>query len=58
LLAKDTRLAVEACQHLEVAVPELGQLASQQFAKACELGFTNQDDASLFLVAGGKPIKP
>mgnify|MGYP000438005448 CR=1 FL=1 len=58
LLAKDTRLAVEACQHLEVAVPELGLLASQQFAKACELGFTNQDDASLFLVAGGKPIKP
>lgn len=58
LLAKDTRLAVEACQHLEVAVPELGLLASQQFAKACELGFTNQDDACLFLVAGGKPIKP
>ena len=58
LLAKDTRLAVEACQHLEVAVPALGHLASQQFAKACDLGFKDQDDASLFLVAGGKPIKP
>ena len=58
LLAKDTRLALEACAHLKVSVPELGQVASQQFAKACELGFANQDDASLFLMAGGQPIKP
>jgi 3-hydroxyisobutyrate dehydrogenase-like beta-hydroxyacid dehydrogenase len=58
LLAKDTRLALEACAHLNVSVPELGQVASQQFAKACELGFANQDDASLFLMAGGQPIKP
>lgn len=59
LLAKDTRLALEACAHLKVSVPALGQIASQQFAKACELGFANHDDdASLFLMAGGKPIKP
>ena len=58
LLAKDTRLAIEACAHLKVSVPALGQVASQQFAKACELGFANQDDASLFLMAGGQPIKP
>jgi hypothetical protein len=43
---------------LKVSVPELGQIASQQFAKACELGFANQDDASLFLMAGGQPIRP
>ena len=58
LLAKDTRLAIEACAHLKVSVPAMGQVASQQFAKACELGFANQDDASLFLMAGGQPIKP
>ena len=58
LLAKDTRLALEACAHLKVSVPALGQVASQQFAKACEVGFANQDDASLFLMAGGQPIKP
>jgi len=58
LLAKDTRLALEACEYLNVSVPALGKLASQQFKKACELGFANQDDASLFLMAGGQPIKP
>ena len=58
LLAKDTRLALEACAHLKVSMPALGQVASQQFAKACELGFANQDDASLFLMAGGQPNKP
>jgi 3-hydroxyisobutyrate dehydrogenase-like beta-hydroxyacid dehydrogenase len=58
LLAKDTRLALEACAHLKVSMPALGQVASQQFAKACELGFADQDDASLFLMAGGQPIKP
>ena len=58
LLAKDTRLALEACAHLKVSVPALAQVASQQFAKACEMGFANQDDASLFLMAGGQPIKP
>jgi 3-hydroxyisobutyrate dehydrogenase-like beta-hydroxyacid dehydrogenase len=57
LLAKDTRLALEACAHLKVSVPALAQVASQQFAKACEMGFANQDDASLFLMAGGQPIK-
>jgi 3-hydroxyisobutyrate dehydrogenase len=58
LLAKDTHLALEACAHLKVSVPALCQVASQQFAKACEMGFLNQDDASLFLMAGGQPIKP
>ena len=58
LLAKDTRLALEACAHLKVSMPVLGQVASQQFAKACELGFANRDDASLFLMAGGQPNKP
>jgi 3-hydroxyisobutyrate dehydrogenase-like beta-hydroxyacid dehydrogenase len=58
LLAKDTRLALEACAHLKVSVPALGQVSSQQFAKACEMGFLNHDDASLFLMAGGQPIKP
>ena len=55
LLAKDTGLAVAACEHLNVPVPLLGQLAAQQFKKACNLGYANQDDASLFLMAGGKP---
>jgi 3-hydroxyisobutyrate dehydrogenase len=58
LLDKDTRLALWACAHLKISVPSLGQVASQQFAKACELGFANQDDATLFLMAGGQPIKP
>jgi 3-hydroxyisobutyrate dehydrogenase-like beta-hydroxyacid dehydrogenase len=55
LLTKDTRLALEACDWLQVSTPALGALAAQQFAQACEQGFTEKDDASLFLLAGGKP---
>jgi 3-hydroxyisobutyrate dehydrogenase len=57
LLTKDTRLALAACQWLQVSTPQLGAMAAQQFAQACEQGFTEKDDASLFLVAGGKPIR-
>jgi 3-hydroxyisobutyrate dehydrogenase len=55
LLTKDTRLALEACEWLQVSTPALGAMAAQQFALACEQGFTEKDDASLFLFAGGKP---
>ena len=55
LLAKDTRLALQACDELKVSLPELGQLATQQFEQACSRGFQDLDDASLFLQAGGKP---
>ena len=57
LLAKDTRLAIEACQAMNIKVPSLGALATQQFATACEMGHAHQDDASLFLMAGGKPVQ-
>ena len=56
LLAKDTRLALQACDELKVSLPELGQLATQQFEQACSRGFQDHDDASLFLQAGGKPL--
>ena len=56
LLAKDTRLALQACDELNVSLPELGQLATQQFEQACSRGFQDLDDASLFLQAGGKPL--
>jgi 3-hydroxyisobutyrate dehydrogenase len=56
LLAKDTRLALQACGELKVSVPELGRLATQQFEQACTQGFQDLDDASLFLKAGGKPL--
>lgn len=55
LLTKDTRLALEACEWLQVKTPSLGALAAQQFASACQQGYTEKDDASLFLLAGGKP---
>ncbi len=56
LLAKDTRLALDACQTMSVKMPALGVLASEQFATACQNGFADLDDASLFLQAGGNPI--
>ncbi len=46
LLTKDTRLACEAAKGVNVDVP-LGQLAAQIFAKACEAGWTDQDDAAM-----------
>ena len=55
LLSKDTQLALEVCQWLQVSTPTLGTLAAQQFAQACEQGYAEKDDASLFLLAGGKP---
>jgi 3-hydroxyisobutyrate dehydrogenase-like beta-hydroxyacid dehydrogenase len=55
-LAKDTQLALQACNDLNVSPPQLGQLATQQFAQACAQGFQDLDDASLFLQAGGKPM--
>jgi putative dehydrogenase len=58
LLAKDTRLALQACDALGIDQPSLGQLASLQFEKACTEGYKDLDDASLFLMAGGKPLKP
>ena len=56
LLAKDTRLALQACDALGVGQPSLGQLATEHFEKACAEGYKDMDDASLFLLAGGKPI--
>lgn len=56
LLAKDTQLALQACEELKVSPPALGQLATQQFEQACAQGFQDLDDASLFLQAGGKPM--
>lgn len=56
LLAKDTRLALEACQDMSVKQPALGVVATEQFAAACLNGFSHLDDASLFLQAGGQPI--
>jgi putative dehydrogenase len=46
LLTKDTRLACDAALGANVDVP-LGQLASQVFAKACEAGWADMDDAAL-----------
>ena len=46
LLTKDTGLACEAAVAARVDVP-LGQYAAQVFAKACEAGWTDWDDAAL-----------
>jgi putative dehydrogenase len=55
LLAKDTRLALQACEDMHMPLPALGQLAHQQFEAACDKGYRDLDDASLFLHAGGQP---
>ncbi|MBQ0935793.1 NAD-binding protein [Ideonella paludis] len=55
LLAKDSRLALEACALAGSPTPGLGQMAAQRFAQACEQGLGALDDASLFLQAGGQP---
>lgn len=55
LLAKDSRLALQACAEAGSPTPLLGQLAAQRFAKACAQGLGHLDDASLFLMAGGRP---
>jgi hypothetical protein len=41
---------------MSVKMPALGVLATEQFATACQNGFADLDDASLFLQAGGNPI--
>lgn len=46
LLAKDTRLAVQAATDAHVTVP-LGALARKVFADACAGGLSDQDDAAL-----------
>jgi 3-hydroxyisobutyrate dehydrogenase len=46
LLTKDTRLACDAAASANVHVP-LGQLAADVFAKACEAGWVDRDDAAL-----------
>lgn len=46
LLAKDTRLAIEAAQAAGFAGP-LGATASQLFAKAVQAGLADQDDGAL-----------
>ena len=46
LLTKDTRLACDAALKVNFDAP-LGQLAAQVFAKACEAGWTDLDDAAL-----------
>lgn len=56
LLAKDTRLALQACEAMNVNAPSLGKLATLQFERACAEGYKDLDDASLYLMAGGKPI--
>jgi L-threonate 2-dehydrogenase len=50
LLAKDTKLAVAAARQLGFKTP-LGHLATDTFARALVLGFSEQDDASLFKLA-------
>lgn len=47
LLAKDTRLAMQAA-HAADCEPALGAVATALFARACEQGLRDQDDASLF----------
>lgn len=47
LLAKDTRLAVEAAQASAYAGP-LGERAAAVFAQALAAGFADEDDAALF----------
>lgn len=54
LLAKDTQLAMTACESLGSAKPQLGLLATHLFAEACANGYMDHDDASLFLKAGGQ----
>ncbi len=46
LLTKDTRLACDAALKVNFDAP-LGQHAAQVFAKACEAGWTDLDDAAL-----------
>jgi 3-hydroxyisobutyrate dehydrogenase len=46
LLTKDTRLACDAASRVNVDMP-LGQHAAQVFAKACEAGWADLDDAAL-----------
>ena len=46
LLTKDTRLACEAASGVKFDAP-LGQHAAQVFAKACEAGWTDLDDAAM-----------
>lgn len=46
LLTKDTRLACEAAARIDFEGP-LGHIASQVFAKACEAGWADCDDAAL-----------
>jgi 3-hydroxyisobutyrate dehydrogenase len=46
LLTKDTRLACDAAATVNCEAP-LGQLAAQVFAKACEAGSADLDDAAL-----------
>ena len=46
LLTKDTRLACEAASGVKFDAP-LGQHAAKVFAKACEAGWTDLDDAAM-----------
>lgn len=46
LLTKDTSLACDAASHVNCDVP-LGQHAAQVFAKACDAGWADLDDAAL-----------
>jgi 3-hydroxyisobutyrate dehydrogenase-like beta-hydroxyacid dehydrogenase len=46
LLTKDTRLACEAASAVNCDAP-LGQLAAQVFAKACDAGWADLDDAAM-----------
>lgn len=55
LLAKDSRLALQACALAGTVTPALGELAAARFAQACAQGLGHLDDASLFLQAGGRP---
>ena len=53
LLAKDTRLAVEAADAVGFE-PALGRLASQGFRRAVAAGLGGEDDASLFKLFRGQ----
>jgi L-threonate 2-dehydrogenase len=54
LLAKDTRLAVEAADAAGFE-PALGRLASEGFRRAVEAGLGSEDDASLFKLFRSQP---
>lgn len=59
LLGKDTQLAMQMAQGMGASMP-LGQVATQAFARACESGWAQLDDAAMLasLRADPPPVQP